>query len=201
MRNANPSCNLPHNGHQQSVQHLSRALQQFQLEPKRFLKATWAGFNEHLLCQVGLRIHNRRDGNHYIDYMMALLPVVLGYADPFVDAAVVKQLALGNCLSLAGSLEAELSEKLASLICAEMVRLAKMALMPNSNSQTCKSLYRKRKVVCGYHGWHDWYIGSTTKNLGVPTAVGSLTETIPFNDAEALADLLKQNGDKFGACN
>ena len=40
--------------------------------------------------RVGVRSHMTDiDGNDYIDYMMALLPVVLGYADPLVDAAVL----------------------------------------------------------------------------------------------------------------
>ena len=46
------------------------------------------------------------DGNEYIDYVMALLPVVLGM-DPFVDAAVLRQMRKGSSLSLSGELEAD----------------------------------------------------------------------------------------------
>ena len=71
------------------------------------------------------------DGNEYIDYMMALLPVVLGYADPFVDSAVAEQMSKGVSLSLPGRIEADLAEKLTALIpCAEMVRFGKMVLTP-----------------------------------------------------------------------
>jgi glutamate-1-semialdehyde aminotransferase len=41
-------------------------------------------------------------------------------------------------------------------------------------------------LVCGYHGWHDWYIGSTTRNLGVPRAVSDLTVPVNFGDLRAL---------------
>jgi len=41
------------------------------------------------------------DGNRYIDYVMGLLPAVLGYADPDVDAAIKAQLDRGITLSLA----------------------------------------------------------------------------------------------------
>ena len=43
-------------------------------------------------------------------------------------------------------------------------------------------------IVTGYHGWHDWYIGSTARHLGVPEAVRSLVETVPFGDLPRLAD-------------
>ena len=69
---------------------------------------------------------NNLDGNNFIDYIMGLMPIVLGYSDPFVDAAVVRQIEKGTSLSLPGKLEAKLSEILVKLIpCAEMVRFGK----------------------------------------------------------------------------
>ena len=46
---------------------------------------------------------------------------------------------------------------------------------------------REAVVACGYHGWHDWYIGTTTRNLGVPEVVTGLVSTFPFDDLEALS--------------
>ena len=57
---------------------------------------------------------------------------------------------------------------------------------------------RDKIIVCGYHGWHDWFIGTTEKS-GVPKAVRDLSLTFPFNDAEALSDLLKQHGREVSA--
>ena len=152
VRNANPRCNLPHNGYQQSVQHLSRALQTIPVGTQTFSKSYlgWVMNRTPLYAKCGSGAFiTDVDGNHYIDYMMALLPVVLGYADPFVDAAVVKQLALGNCLSLAGSLEAELSEKLASLIpCAEMVRFGKNGSDATTAQSDLQELIPERKSYC-----------------------------------------------------
>ena len=61
--------------------------------------------------------------------------------------------------------------------------------------------YTKRDyiAVCGYHGWHDWYIGTTTKNLGVPDATSGLSFSFPFNDINALENLLDSHKDKFAA--
>jgi glutamate-1-semialdehyde 2,1-aminomutase len=46
--------------------------------------------------------------------------------------------------------------------------------------------------VCGYHGWQDWYIGSTTMNLGVPNATRSLTHSIEYNNIESLNNVLEK---------
>jgi glutamate-1-semialdehyde 2,1-aminomutase len=50
-------------------------------------------------------------------------------------------------------------------------------------------------LVGGYHGWHDWYIGTTTRNRGVPQASRDLTATFAFND---LADLEKKLNERGG---
>ena len=46
------------------------------------------------------------DGNKFIDYMCAYGPNVLGYCDPDVDAAAAKQIALGNCTTQPGKVNA-----------------------------------------------------------------------------------------------
>jgi glutamate-1-semialdehyde aminotransferase len=58
---------------------------------------------------------------------------------------------------------------------------------------------RDKVALCGYHGWHDWYIGTTARHLGVPQAVRALSTTFPYNDAGALDALLKAEPDKFAA--
>jgi len=66
------------------------------------------------------------DGNRYVDLVGGLLPVILGYRDPDVDAAIRRQLDRGISFSLATELEAELSETLCRLIpSAEMTRFGK----------------------------------------------------------------------------
>src|SRR5262249_46665839 len=53
--------------------------------------------------------------------------------------------------------------------------------------------------ACGYHGWHDWYIGSTSRHLGVPQSVRALTHSAPYNDLDAIADLFRTHSDSI-AC-
>ena len=55
---------------------------------------------------------------------------------------------------------------------------------------------RKKVVCCGYHGWHDWYIATTTRNAGIPEEVQALTKTFQYNNIESLKAVL----DKDVAC-
>jgi glutamate-1-semialdehyde aminotransferase len=41
-------------------------------------------------------------------------------------------------------------------------------------------------LVGGYHGWHDWYVGTTTRDFGVPPAVKELTSTFAFGDVPSV---------------
>ena len=55
------------------------------------------------------------DGNRFIDYSMACHPIILGYNNPFVNAAVIEQLEKGIVFSLMNPLEVEVTEKLIGL--------------------------------------------------------------------------------------
>jgi glutamate-1-semialdehyde 2,1-aminomutase len=54
-------------------------------------------------------------------------------------------------------------------------------------------------IVCGYHGWQDWYIGSTSMNRGVPEQTRSLTHSIPYNDLDALRATIDEYPDQVAA--
>lgn len=130
------------------------------------------------------------DGNEYLDYSMGVGPVSLGYAHPEVDEAIRSQLADGITFSLMHPLEVEVSELLADVIpSAESVRFAKTGAEATAAAiRTARAFTgRDRVLTCGYHGWHDWYIGVLPRSAGVPEAVRQLTSTVPYNDLPALA--------------
>ena len=142
------------------------------------------------------------DGNHYVDYIMGLLPVVLGYCDEDIDQAAISQIMKGTIFSMPSSLEAELAEKLVEIIpSAEMVRFGKNGSDVTTASIRLARAYTDRDLVAvsGYHGWHDWYISSTSRNIGVPKKVQSLTHKFNFNDADSLHSLFKKFPNKFAA--
>tara|TARA_Y100000310_G_C20686193_1_gene819189 strand:- start:997 stop:2946 length:1950 start_codon:yes stop_codon:yes gene_type:complete len=134
------------------------------------------------------------DGNEYVDLVSALLPVTLGYGDPDVDAAIRAQLSDGISFSLASTLETELAERLVEVVpSAEMVRFGKNGSDATSAAIRLARAYtgRDHVAVMGYHGWHDWYIGATSRNKGVPDAVSDLTTMLPYDDLGAVCDYLK----------
>lgn len=142
------------------------------------------------------------DGNEYIDYVQGLLPNILGYAHEEVNAAAAAQLAKGHSFSLPHPLEVQLAERLTQLIpCAEMVRFGKNGSDATSGAVRAARAFtgRERIACCGYHGWQDWYIGSTTRHAGVPKAVRDLTHPFPYNDLASLEKLLDAHPDEFAA--
>lgn len=142
------------------------------------------------------------DGNEFVDFVSGLLCITLGYNYPEVTAAVEKQLQDGTIFSLPHRLEMEVAEKLIQLIpCAEMVRFGKNGSDATAGAVRLARAYtgRDHVAVCGYHGWQDWYIGSTSRRAGVPEATQALTHTFRYNDIESLRELFEKNRNRIAA--
>lgn len=138
------------------------------------------------------------DGNEFIDLVNGLLCVSLGYQDPDVDLAIKNQLKKGISFSLPHTLEIEVADLLVELIpSADMVRFGKNGTDVTSAAIRLARAYTNRNhvAVCGYHGWQDWYIATTSRKLGVPKEVGSLSHTFEYNNLDSLKSLLSQNAD------
>jgi len=142
------------------------------------------------------------DGNEFIDFILALGPVTIGYNNQEINEAIIKQLEKGITFSQATAVEVELAEKLIEIIpCAEMVRFFKngcdatTAAVRLSRAATGRELV----AVCGYHGMHDWYIGSTEHHRGVPQCVCDLSVTFEYNNSASLEKLFDQFQHKIAA--
>lgn len=135
------------------------------------------------------------DGNEYIDFVGSLASIILGYCDSDVDRAVQEQMKKGTIFSLPHTLEMEVAERLIDIIpCAEKVRFAKNGTDATSASIRIARAYTGKEhiAVCGYHGWQDWYIGSTTRDLGVPSAVKELTHGFKYNNIDSLKEIFQE---------
>jgi glutamate-1-semialdehyde 2,1-aminomutase/spore coat polysaccharide biosynthesis protein SpsF len=53
--------------------------------------------------------------------------------------------------------------------------------------------------VAGYHGWHDWYIGTTSRRRGIPDAVAGLVSAVPFAALDALQEALERTRGEVAA--
>ena len=136
------------------------------------------------------------DGNKFIDFMCALGPITVGYNNLDVNDAVIKQVGKFASGSLQSELEVELAEEICKIIpCAEMVRFVKNGGDATTAAIRLARAFTSRDIVLmsGYHGMHDWSIGASANNKGVPKAVSELTINFEYNNVEDLEKKLQEN--------
>src|SRR3990167_2093933 len=135
------------------------------------------------------------DDNKYLDYIMGCHPLILGYADPDVNKAVVEQLELGSTFSLMNELEVDITELLIDAVpCEEAARFGKNGADATSAGVRIARAVTGRDHIayCGYHGWHDWYIANTDLNSGIPKFNQGLAHSFVYNDLDSLESIFKQ---------
>ena len=107
------------------------------------------------------------DGKEYIDMsIMGIGTNILGYGHPEVDDAVRSAINSGNMSTFNCPEEVRLAEKLIELHpWADMVRFARSGGEANAIAiRIARAATGKDAIaICGYHGWHDWYLAA---NLG-----------------------------------
>ena len=128
-----------------------------------FLPERWpAYFSKAKGCRVW-----DMDGREYIDMSyMGIGTNTLGYGHPEVDDAVRATVTAGNLSTLNCPEEVYLAERLVALHpWADMVRFARSGGEANAVAiRIARAASGRDKVaICGYHGWHDWYLAA---NLG-----------------------------------
>jgi len=115
---------------------------------------------------------------------------------------VHEQISDGVLFTLPHTLEVEVAEKIIEMVpSAEKVRFGKNGSDATAGAIRIARAFtgRDRVAVCGYHGWQDWYVGSTARNLGVPRATQELTHVFAYNDLESLTGLLRAYPGEFAA--
>ena len=135
---------------------------------------------------------------------------ILGYSHTEVDNAVRKVIDKGNMSTLNCPEEVYLSEKLIKLHpWSEMVKLTRSGGEANAVAiRIARAAVKKDKVaICGYHGWHDWYLAANLKNKdklkrhllpdleinGVPKSLRNSTFTFEYNNLEQFKKLIKKH--------
>jgi len=181
--------------------------------PEMFLPDKWpAYFSKSKGCKVW-----DLDGKEYIDMsIMGIGTNILGYGHPEVDEAVIRAVKDGNMSTLNCPEEVYLAEKLVELHpWADMVRFARAGGEINSIAIRIAraSTGRDKIAICGYHGWHDWYLSTNLnndKNLdghllpglqpsGVPRGLTGTTLPFNYNDIGQLEQLIKDNKGEIAA--
>ncbi len=153
------------------------------------------------------------DDNQYIDFIGSWGPMILGHSNPIILDAIKSQLELGTSYGAPTSLE----NKLASIIKSQVPSMEKLRMV-NSGTEATMSCIRlargytgKNKIIkftgC-YHGHVDSLLvkaGSGVSTFGLPDSPGipkelaALTYSCPYNNIEALVDVIKEIGDDLAA--
>jgi glutamate-1-semialdehyde aminotransferase len=142
------------------------------------------------------------DGNEYVDYVLGLASITLGYAYPAVTEAVARQLECGSIFSLPHPLEVEVAERLRDLIpCAEMARFVKTGSEADAAAVRVARAATGRDVIvyCGYMGWHEWYAITTPRSKGIPKDFARLVVPFEYNDLDSLERALDEHHGRVAA--
>ncbi len=135
------------------------------------------------------------DGNKYIDFMNGLGCNLLGYNVKFINNAIAKEINRGVLLPLSNELELEVAKKLKKLIpSAEMVKFGKNGSDVLTQAVKLSRYITKKDHILfgGYHGWHDWVIGQTSRSGGIPKVEKKLSHKFIFNDFRSIDKLYKK---------
>ena len=175
--------------------------------PNRFLPGKWPTYYKKAKdCFIwGV------DGKKYIDVStMGFGTNILGYSNSKVDKTVHNFIDKGNMSTLNAPEEVYLAEKLIQLHpWFKMVRFARTGGEANSIAiRIARASSGKDGVaICGYHGWHDWYLSSNIQNKknldthlikrlqtdGVPKALKNTVFPFQYNDFETLKKIVDKN--------
>lgn len=181
--------------------------------PEMFLPDQWPSyFSKAKGCKVW-----DLDDNEYIDMsIMGIGTNILGYGHPEVDEAVQRTIRDGNMSTLNCPEEVYLSEKLIELHpWADMTRLARAGGEINSIAiRIARAATGRDKVaICGYHGWHDWYLSTNLNNDksldghllpglqtdGIPRGLIGTTLPFNYNDIKQLELIINDNKNQIAA--
>lgn len=173
--------------------------------PEQFLPDQWPAYYSRA---KGCRVWDL-DGREYIDMsIMGIGCNTLGYGDDEVDDAVRRAIDLGTMSTLNAPEEVELAQKLIELHpWADMARFARTGGEANAISIRIARAATGRDGValCGYHGWHDWYLAANLGNEetlaghllpglspnGVPKSLRGSVHPFTYNDYDGLEELVR----------
>ncbi len=181
--------------------------------PEMFAPEQWPAYYEQAIgCEV-----TDKDGRRFIDMSYnGILACILGFADPDVNAAVIRRVHLGSMATQQTSDEVELARLLT-----EIHPWASKARFARAGGESMTAAVRiartatgsDKVIFCGYHGWHDWYLAANLGETdaldghllpglspaGVPRVLEGTAFTFRYNKLEELDAILSENGSEIAA--
>ncbi len=181
--------------------------------PEMFAPGQWPAYGREARgCEVW-----DLDGRRYTDVSIhGIGACLLGFRDPDVTRAVQRRLRLGSFSTLNPPEEVELAELLCQLHpWAEQARFTRAGGEAMQVAVRIARATTDRSVVavCGYHGWHDWYLAANLGEddslrghllpglspCGVPAELRGTAYTFTYNNREALQRIIDAHGPRLAA--
>ncbi|MCH5256096.1 MAG: aminotransferase class III-fold pyridoxal phosphate-dependent enzyme [Lachnospiraceae bacterium] len=181
--------------------------------PEMHLPGLWPAYYK---SAKGCRVTDLDDNIYYDMSFMGIGANVLGYCDEDVDNAVIDAVNHGSMCTLNAPEEVELAELLLELHpWADMVRYAKTGGEALSIAVRIARACTGKEIVliCGYHGWHDWYLAANLEKgdplsyvhlsglepKGVPSGLADTNFIFSYNDIERFQELINKYDGKIAA--
>ena len=184
----------------------------FSKRPQTFLSKGWPTyFSKSKGCAVW-----DLDNKKFLDFsLMGVGTNILGYSNKFVDGAVRKTIDQGNMTTLNCPEEVSLADKLVKMHpWSDKVKFTRTGGEANAVAiRIARTFAKKKKImVCGYHGWHDWYLSSSIynknnfknhlpsfiKTAGVPKTLGREIFIFKYNDFKNFKKIFNKNKQNIG---
>ena len=180
--------------------------------PEMFLPENWPNYYSRA---NGFHVWDL-DNNRFSDMsIMGIGTCSLGYANPAVNRAVIQAVSNGSMCTLNSIEEVLLAEKLIALHPGmEMVRFSRTGGEANAIAiRIARAASAKQRVaVCGYHGWHDWYLSVNHTNSdgldrlllpglhpnGVPEELKETTLPFEYGNIAQLRNIVTKFGSTLG---
>jgi glutamate-1-semialdehyde 2,1-aminomutase len=153
-------------------------------------------------------------GKEYVDYLLGSGPMLVGHAHPEVTAAAQAQVARGTTFFANNRLGIELAEAIVEAVpCAEQVRFVSSGSEADLYAMRAARAFTRRDKILkfegGYHGMSDYSLMSlapkrsgnfplpVADSAGIPKSVREEVIIAPFNDADAVAGLVRDHRDEL----
>jgi glutamate-1-semialdehyde 2,1-aminomutase len=150
------------------------------------------------------------EGKEYVDFLLGSGPMLVGHAHPEVTEAAQAQIARGTTFFANNRLGIELAETIVEAVpCAEQVRFVSSGSEADLYAMRAARAFTRRDKILkfegGYHGMSDYSLMSLAPkrsgnfpapvpdSAGIPKSVQDDMLIAPFNDAEAVADLVHEH--------
>jgi glutamate-1-semialdehyde 2,1-aminomutase len=208
-----PEEDLTQRRYAEAKQKIPGGVQLLSKRPEQMAPGQWpAYFREARGCELW-----DLDGRRWLDMSTSGIGAcLLGYRDPHVTAAVQRRVALGSMSTLNPPEEVDLAERLCAIHpWASQTRFARTGGEIGAVAARIARATTGRDLVavCGYHGWHDWYLAANLGESdaldghllpglqpdGVPKGLRGTTLTFPHNDRGAFERLMAEHGDRLAA--